>query len=1155
MLEQNFDFNKLGGDYSKLIASVREGIPCSAFGMGQTERILSSLSVGRVLYIASDIVSARRVFETFREVIGNRAILLPSGPDIMTYKRTQSNESNIDRTRAIFSLCKGDAHVVVAPVEALLSYLPNVAKFKENIFRIEKNGKIDLSMLEKKLANMGYHREALVSAEGQFSVRGDIVDVFPINCKFPYRIDLFDTNVDSIRAFEPSEQVSMEETDEIEICPFTDLFLEEKQSTKLLRELEKFKTQSALDRDELSKFESICDEVSHRISIGDRGFALDWVFPLVRTELSTIFDYLTEGTAIVIDETKIVFDSLSGVTKEIDDRRKILFESGEILQVDEAGYLSKKDVISALKKFKLLAHQKITTANNFFTPSEVYSFKSAPVVRYTHNLSEFTKDMATWLWNDYKVFICAGDEKRAKQISRTLQDSDIDLEIRKSASFANASSCILPFTLTSGFILPARKIVVIGTYDIFPKKQIASKLAANRREVFSVPKVGDYVVHEKHGIGICEGVTKLSGNFGTKDFVVVSYRDNDKLYVPIDQMDLLDRFSGAERPKKLSKIGGVEFSAVKEKVKKKIKEMAFDLLELYAKRESRKGFVYNRDDMVQREFENAFPYTETEDQLVSISEIKKDMESGKVMDRLLCGDVGFGKTEVAIRAAFKAILSGKQVALVAPTTILSEQHFNTTRARLEPFGVKVGILNRFKKEGLVTKTISGIKSGDIDIVCGTHRVFSKDVEFKNLGLVILDEEQKFGVEDKEKLKLSESNVDVLTLSATPIPRTLHMSLSGIRDISIISTPPNDRLPVQTYVTEYSDGLVKDALIREISRGGQAFVLYNRVETIYAFKEKMQQLLPEARIVVGHGQLPASELEDVVYKFYNNLADILICTTIIENGIDLPNANTLIVVDSDKFGLSQLYQIRGRVGRGNRLAYAYFTYNKDKVLTEDSYKRLDAISEFTEFGSGFKIAMRDLEIRGSGNVLGAEQHGHMQKVGYDLYCKLLSAAVDELKGKKVAQKSEVVMKVGLDAFVPETYIGDSENRMTLYKNISDIDSEQKREKLIEDTVDIFGSMPAVVKNLIEIAYVKNLAQMVDCVEVVSRVDDTRLVFADANKVIKSENLANAVYKFSDICVLNFNPVPTIVFKVTGRKSLECFDLIKQFLIEATKNAKK
>lgn len=1154
-MEQIFDFYKLGGDYSKLIASVRDGIPCSAFGMGQTERILSSLSTGRVLYIASDVVSARRIFDIFREVVGNRAILLPAGPDIMTYKRTQSNENNIDRTRAIFSLCKGDARVVVTPVEALLSYLPNEEKFRKNIFRIEKNGKINLSILEEKLVNMGYRREALVSSEGQFSVRGDIVDIFPINCKFPYRIDVFDINVESIRAFEPSEQVSMEEIDEIEICPFTDLFLDENQSAKLLQSLKDLKTQSVLERDELSKFENICDEVSHRISIGDRSFSLDWIFPLVRENLSTIFDYISSDTTVVIDETKMVFDSLSGVSKEIEDRRKILFESGEILQVDESGYLSKKDVLLAFSKFKLLAHQKITSANNFFTPREVYSFKSSPLVRYTHNLAEFSKDMATWLWNDYKVFVCAGDERRAKQISRTLQNSDIDLEIRKSVSFSNSSSCILPFTLTSGFILPSRKIVVVGTYDIFPKKQKSSKLSANRREVFSVPKVGDYVVHEKHGIGICEGVTKLSGNFGTKDFVVVSYRDNDKLYVPIDQMDLLDRFSGADRPKKLSKIGGAEFSAVKEKVRKKIKEMAFDLLELYAKREGRKGFVYNKDDMVQREFENAFPYTETEDQLVSISEIKKDMESGKVMDRLLCGDVGFGKTEVALRAAFKAILSGKQVALVAPTTILSEQHFNTTRARLEPFGVRVGILNRFKKEMLVTKTISEIRSGEIDIVCGTHRIFSKDVEFKNLGLIILDEEQKFGVEDKEKLKLSESNVDVLTLSATPIPRTLHMSLSGIRDISIISSPPNDRLPVQTYVTEFSDGLVKDALLREISRGGQAFVLYNRVETIYSFRDRLQKLLPEARIVVGHGQLPANELEDVIYKFYNNLADILICTTIIENGIDLPNANTLIVVDSDKFGLSQLYQIRGRVGRGNRLAYAYFTYNKDKVLTEDSYKRLDAISEFTEFGSGFKIAMRDLEIRGSGNVLGAEQHGHMQKVGYDLYCKLLSATVDELKGKKVSQKSEVVMKVGLDAFVPETYIGDSENRMTLYKNISDIDSGEKREKVIEETVDIFGPMPVVVKNLIEIAFVKNLAQMVECTEVVSRVDDTKLIFGDANKLVGSEHIANAVYKFSDICVLNFNPLPTIVFKVAGKKSLECFDLIKQFLIEATKNMKK
>ena len=1155
MLDKILNLYDLGGEYKKLIDSARAKISCSAFGMGQIERIISSIAMGKVLYITSDYVSAKRVYDIYRELIGNRAKLLPSGADVILYKKSQSSENNANRISTLFSLSENALDVVVAPVDALFSYLPNVDKFRENILEINVGDEVDPYKFAENLVKIGYKRESLVSAPGQFSIRGDIFDVFPINSNVPYRIDFFDIHVDFIHIFSVGDQTSKQDVEGFTICPNTDLFLDKKDVDEIERRLDKIKNNSKLSPNELSRKTEIFDEVMFRLRSDDRSFSLDYIFPLIKNKLSSVLDYLDRDCVIVFDEVKMVYDSMAGVGKEIDNRIKTLEGTGEVLSESEIGYLSFDDIVNKFQNFTMVAHQKITNANRLFSPKAIYSFKSNPVMRYTHNLSEFAKDIESFIFNGYTVFIMAGNERGAKHIQRILLSKDIDLDIVKTSSFKQNKSCILPFEITSGFMIPNHKIIVIGTYDILPKKQLSKKVIVNRKEVFSVPKAGDYVVHEKHGIGICEGVTKLSGNFGTKDYVVVRYRDDDKLYVPIEQLDMLERFSGADVPKKLSKIGGAEFAQVKEKVKKKIREMAFDLLNLYAKREQKKGFIYPKDDMVQKEFENAFPYTETEDQLISISEIKKDMESGKVMDRLLCGDVGFGKTEVALRVAFKAILAGKQVAFIAPTTILSQQHYNTCKKRFDAFGVNVGLLNRFKTEAEKTKVIAGLASGDIDIVCGTHRVLSKDVVFKDLGLIILDEEQKFGVEDKEKIKLNNENVDVLTLSATPIPRTLHMSLSGIRDISVISTPPSERLPVQTSVTEYSDGLIKDAITREMSRGGQCYIIYNRVESIYAFKEKIQKIVPDANIVVGHGQLTSGELEDVMYKFYNNMADVLICTTIIENGVDLSNANTLIVIDSDKFGLSTLYQIRGRVGRGSRMAYAYFTYNPDKSLTEESYKRLDAISEFTEFGSGFKIAMRDLEIRGSGNVLGAEQHGHMQKVGYDMYCKLLNSAVEELRGNKVKEKNEVIMKIALDAFVPETYIEDSENRMTVYKNISAIDSEESKIKLEEDIKDMFGPLPMPVKNLTEIAYLKYLANLIDCTEVVINSNDVKLVFKNNESVMNSENVASAVYKYSTICVLNFGLKPTIVFKLNEKKNIDALQKVKEFLKEAVKNIKK
>jgi len=1142
MLDKVLDFSKLGGDYKKLYDTVGARIPCSIFGMTQTEKVASSLSFGRTIcYVTADEISAKRAYDIFCQLVPGTVKIFSPGADVLTYKRVQSNENNLDRLQTIFGLVQGSTRVVVCPISSLFAYVPNKEDFTSHILKLSKGTDIDFKNLRSVLFESGYTESALVDAPGKFSIRGDIFDIFPINLSGAVRIEFFDTVVESIKELDISTQSSKKSVDEVFICPFTDIFLNNEERCGLIKMLEKICAKYSR--------QEVIAEIIERLEKGESDFTLDYLFPLVQNKLSTLFDYLDKDAIFIIDECKMVFDGLNAFAGEINMRRKLLEDEGEMLS-GNLGYLDKKHVLDTINTFTRVAHQKITTSNNFFKPEAVFSFKSEPTSRYINNIKVLADDLNGYLAQKFTILIMCKDEKMGKSLAKSLSAYDIYIDINPHASLISNASALVPMELNSGFIIPSRKVVVLGTYDIFPKKQVARTLTTDKKDVFSVPKVGDYVVHSIHGIGMCEGVSKLTGNFGTKDYIVVGYYGGDKLYVPIDQMDLLDRFSGAEAPKKLSKIGGVEFSHIKAKVKSSVKKMAIDLLELYAAREAKKGFVYSKDNLAQKEFENSFPYIETEDQLTSLSEIKHDMETGKVMDRLLCGDVGFGKTEVALRVAFKAIMDGKQVAFIAPTTILSQQHFNTVTARMGDFGVNIACLNRFKTDKEKKDIIHRLKEGKIDIICGTHRLLSKDVEFKDLGLVILDEEQKFGVEDKEKIKIGRENVDILTLSATPIPRTLNMSLSGIRDISVIQTPPSDRLPVQTYVTEYTETMVKDAIEREIKRGGQVFFVYNRVENIYAFCEKLRKIVPDARFIVAHGQLPGNELEDVIYKFYNKMADVLVCSTIIENGIDVGNANTLIVYDADKFGLSQLYQIRGRVGRSNRSAYAYFTYNYDKILSEDAYKRLEAISEFTEFGSGFKVAMRDLEIRGSGNLLGAEQHGHMQKVGYDMYCKLLNEAISELKGKKIEEEKSVVVKIDLDAYVPEDYITSSESRMKLYKNISRIDGVESAEKLSREVEDAFGKLPKPVKHLIDVALIRALAKKIDVVEIMSK--GGQIVFTlDKNTAMLANSwFADAVYKYRDVCTLDMTENACVKFNTKVKNNEESLNIIKDFLFIAT-----
>lgn len=1147
-----FGFENLSVDYKKLYKELRAGNSCSVFGVQNSMRsaLVSELD-GKIVYLVADAIIARNYVEQF-EIMGKKVVHFPSIQDSFIYKHAQSSENEQKRTETLFKILQGDFDVVVAEIQSLFSFLPSISDFQNHILKLKKGKNYDVLKLEELLVQSGYKKEALIFENGQFSRRGEILDIFPVGEKYPYRIDFFDSEIETIKIYDIVTQKGTKEVKSISVCPCSDLFLSDDEIEMLKEKMINQKKDFSDEADVVSLRNKTIDEILTRLETKDRSYSLDCLAPYLSDFRSGLFDYLNainQKYYVAFDECKQIYDSLSVFEKETNERIKDLLLSGSLFTGKLPCYFSGKQVCDMFQDKTCVAFLKITNANKFFNSKAVFNFKTIPASRYAHSLSEFCNDVREQVLKGYKISIFAGGKDQAESIFNVLKSHDLDFVISKSINLTNGYS-IFEKGYVSGFILPEEKIAVYGTYDIFPKRRSENKLKIGREHTFNIPKVGDYVVHHIHGIGICEGVTQLSGTFGTKDYLVLKYRDGDTLYVPTTQMDMLDRFSGAEEPKKLSKIGGQDFSAVKNKVRESVKKLAFNLIELYAIREKIQGFPFSEDTDLQREFENAFPYTETEDQLTSVEEIKKDMESQKVMDRLVCGDVGFGKTEVALRAIFKAINDGKQVAFIAPTTILSEQHYNTARARMYDFGIDIEVLNRFKSKAQTEKILADTASGKVDLLCGTHRILSDDVVFKNLGLIVLDEEQKFGVEHKEKLKNKYKNVDSLTLSATPIPRTLSMSLSGIRDISIISTPPSERLPIQTYVTEYSEPLVRDAIARELARDGQVFILFNSVEKIYTFAERIRRLVPEARILVAHGQMGAKEMEQVVYDFYHKKGDILICTTIIENGVDIENANTLIVYDADKLGLSQLYQIRGRVGRGSRMAYAYFTYEQNKILSPEAFKRLDAMSEFCEFGSGFKLAMRDLEIRGGGNILGAEQSGHLQKVGYDMYAKLLSDAVKELRGERVEEVKDVLIKVALDAYIPDSYVATSEDRMVVYKRISELDSIDKTEKLRLELKETYGSVPDSVESLMEIALVRQLAKKVGATEVLSFGAEVSLIFDEKEKITESEIIGEAVYKFRMQCSLDMTDKPAIKF-ASAKLCRENFNELRKFLLICNK----
>lgn len=1121
MLKDYLTPENLGGELAEIGQNIRGGIPSAVFGVNFAEKCLIASSVGLpVLYIVKDGLYGAKIAEELTALSGERTVYLPAKDDVLLYKSAFDRTSLFARLNALYEI-KNGARFVVTTFQSLLQLFPRDIP----TIKIRKNEVYDIGGIVNKLVKFGYRREEFADDRATFALRGDILEINPVNGEYSYRVDFFGDEVESVFRFYGEDRENKTAVTEFEIIAATDVIVgddEVEDIKQTLREsLSKFGTLSV--RDDARK---IVNDLEEKLDGGVPCGELQFVMPILKSVTDDFTTYMPMDTLVVYDESKMLVDGITATLKDHSERLLTLGRAGKIFDFSARQLSDCRKLIKRLNSFREVAFQNITTTINFFNPLKTYSLRCSPVARYTADFEAIYDDVKNWKFGGYKVIICCGNDKRADSLSDELYARGCMCVRGDNAEARNGVAVVTSYFLPSGLIYHSAKLVLIGTGDLYIATKENKRIKRKRGDLFQAPEVGDYAVHEVHGIGYVKGVKRITTQEGSKDYVAVEYLGGDTLYVGVDQMDKLTKYMGGGEKPRLNRIGGKEFERIKERVKASISEMTIDLEKLYKARKEKKGFAFSADDAFSEEFDEAFEFEPTEDQIQSVAEIKADMESEKVMDRLLCGDVGFGKTEVAFRAAFKAIADGKQVALVCPTTILCEQHYRAAKKRFENFGVRIESLNRFKTSAQQKKIITDLADGLISFVIGTHRLFGSDVKFHDLGLLVLDEEQRFGVEHKEKLKLLKENVDTLTMTATPIPRTLHMSLAGIRDISVINTPPNIRIPVQTYVVEESDALFKDAITRELAREGQVLVMHNRVETIYKLADKLKTIVPEAKIIVAHGQMDAKTLEDSVMKFYDGDYNVLVATTIIENGIDLPRANTIIVTDSDKLGLSTLYQLKGRVGRSNVMAHAYFTFDRDKVMSEAAYKRLSALTEFTEMGSGYKIAMRDLEIRGAGNVMGKEQHGHMDKVGYELYNKLLKESLGETK-----KESDVELDVNMDAYIPEDYISTSSSRMDCYKQIAEITADEDDERVTRSLEEYYGKIPREVRNLILIAKLKAAAKKRGAVKVAVGSKKSYVELADIS-CLQNAGLMDELLRRKDKISFEFSATPVIDFSKSG-----------------------
>lgn len=1143
MLPSRFSPSRLGKVYQKLIGAIDDGANVSVFYCSQNARYhLASVAGHFFVYVTPDRLSARRAVEILNEYSSKKVVLIPERDDLLINSAVNLSPSIAERTLALTEILCGEVSGAVISIEGLMQYFPSPELFLESIVKIKKGMEIDVDVLASKLVVGGYSYVSQVLSPGEFSRRGDVFDVWSTGQELPTRIEFFGDEVESLRTFAPETMLSIRELNEVVISPKSDILVSQSLAKEIITKL------STMRKKVGKRTAEIIDTINARLEVNPSDPSLIWALPFMKKECAGLLDYLPDDAIVILDEPKAIDDKLKLQRNAHVTRVKSFVEAGEALENHKESIIARESLYENILKRRILGFQQITSANPIFEPGAIFNVKSLALPKYSSNYQALLEDVRTSTINGTQVLIYAGNEGASKTLQKFFFDNGVAVRITSNPE-DTYPVLLLPERISRGFTCPSAKVTLIGTDDVIKKVELKKKSNERKRQVFVMPEKGDYVVHEKYGIGLSEGLMTLTTSLGTRDYFCILYRGGDKFYLPVDRMDEVDKYTGGGHPV-LHKIGGKEFERVKQRVKASIREMAFDLVKLYEKRLRAKGYKYSADTPWQQELEEAFPFEETDDQLIAISEIKEDMERGKIMDRLLCGDVGFGKTEVALRAIFKTIIEGKQAVFLSPTTILCQQHYNTLQERFKPFGIKIDMLSRFVSQSDIKSALKRIESGETNVIVATHRILAKDVVFNDLGLLVLDEEQRFGVEHKEKIKVLKNDVNVLSLSATPIPRTLHMAMSGIRDISTLETPPKNRLPVETYVVECSDALIKDACEREIARGGQVFILYNRVQSIEKFHGEIQELLGgNISVSYAHGQMDEMELAKRLKDFYDKESDVLIATTIIENGIDIPDANTLIVIDADKLGLAELYQLRGRVGRSNTLAYAYFTVKEGKVLTENAEKRLDALFRYTELGSGFKIAMQDLEIRGAGNVLGAEQHGNMEKVGYDTYCKLLKECVDEVQGKAPTIAKDVEINVSGDMTLPKDYVKENSARVAFYKRTATISSYEEYEDFKREMLDIYGVLPRSVENLINVGLIKNLARKIGAVRVVATEDGMGLHFDDGS-IYGNEGVFRAISEFSKESLLSPTNPPVIIFD-NRKKTVESrIALLRNFLITAT-----
>lgn len=1030
-----------------------------------------------IIIVSTDVRARRLALDLSFFVKDKEIMVLPGEEPFFLRYDAKNHDQMIERLKALKALRTGEPAVVIAPVSAAIKKMTPHSFFEESTVKLTLGEEIDLEKVKADLVKMGYERMEIVDGRGQFSIRGGIIDVFTPDGNHPYRVELFGTEIDSIRTFDEDTQRSLENLKFIEIYPAEQIMASEdifiRASDKIRRNYSKAASAAeSSGRQELAdRIKKTRDELCEYIESVANLQLLENYIHYFYDEPEYLWDYMQNGS-VMIDDPDRIYEALELRDREQDEDFKVMLERGQVIGSDAAGLSDTSDFMKVLRQPDAAVFTPFPKrVQGIDTFDNVYNMQSRQTLTFSGKMNVLETELKSYVKKGYKVTVVCSSAERLANLKEFTERIGLEGKIL----FEKGS-------LTAGIDLPTEKLCWISESDIFAGKKTGRKKkkfkdAGQKIQSFADMREGDYVVHENHGIGRFIGIEQLSVEGEKKDYIKIKYAGNDMLYVPVEQMDIVQKYIGSDGGvPKINKLSGGEWKATKAKAKAAIAVMAKDLIDLYAQRKMEKGYSFGPDTVWQREFEDSFPYEETDDQLRSIAEIKADMEKPFSMDRLLCGDVGFGKTEVAARALFKCVADGKQAAVLVPTTILANQHYYTLKERFENFPFKVEVLSRFRSPAQQSEILSKLEKGQVDLIIGTHRLLSKDVKFKDLGLLVVDEEQRFGVEDKEAIKKLKTNVDVLTLSATPIPRTLNMSLTGIKDMSLIEEPPEERYPVQTYVLEQDDQLIKEIIERELGRGGQVYVVFNRVRGIQQIADKISELVPDAVVAVGHGQMNEHALENVMLSFINGESNVLVSTTIVESGLDIPNANTMIIMDSDRYGLSQLYQLRGRVGRSNRLAYAYLMYQKDKVLTEVAEKRLRAIREFTEFGAGFKVAMRDLEIRGAGNLLGTEQSGHMMNIGYELYCKMVDDAVRALQGEIVNDnKEETSVEIPVSAYIPERYIENETLKLQMYKKIAAVRSYDDEDEILDELLDRFGDVPRETVNLVKLAHIRYLAE--------------------------------------------------------------------------------